>query len=205
MIRLDHHLPSVRFLEGLLVTIIAHFYNAIVRKHILSLSIHHLVGAEPVTHLIQVVVEVLEEIAVVSLSHSLSIITAQLGSNGVVQVDSQQLPVHLPLIDEGDGSIHLHRIHLADLVGNVAEVHDIQRVVVSLELANIGHLPFVGILPRLGNGSVVDHRRGAVETESSLLHILLDRVEWDLRCNFRFRALSTASSAQMNRTRAESP
>ena len=84
-------------------------------------------------------------------------------------------------------------------MGNVAEVHDVQRIVVSLKLANVCHLSLVGILPRLGDGTVVDHRGGAVETESSLLHILLDGVEWDLRRNFRLRARSMSLPAGQQR------
>ena len=40
-------------------------YDSIIRKHVLTLSIHHLVSAEPVSHLIKIVVEVFEEVTVI--------------------------------------------------------------------------------------------------------------------------------------------
>lgn len=65
VIWLHDHLPSIPLLEGLLVSASHRHYHSAIREAILSLSVHHLVGAKPMAHLVQVVVVVLEEVAVV--------------------------------------------------------------------------------------------------------------------------------------------
>lgn len=65
VIWLHDHLPRISLLEGLLVSASLHRYHSVIREAILSLSVHHLVGAKPMAHLVQVVVVVLEEVAVV--------------------------------------------------------------------------------------------------------------------------------------------
>ena len=65
MIRFDDHFPSISFLERLLVTTRLNYHHSVIRKAVFPLSIHHLIGTEPMTHLVQIIVEVFEEIAIV--------------------------------------------------------------------------------------------------------------------------------------------
>ena len=65
VIRLHDHFPSVSLLKGLLISESPHHYHSAVCEAVFSLSVHHLVGAKPLAHLVQIVVVVLEEVAVV--------------------------------------------------------------------------------------------------------------------------------------------
>ena len=129
-------------------------YDPIISQAVLSLAIHHLVGAQPLAHLVEFRVVVLEKVAIVS----------QRFANRVLHIHSQHLPVHLSLVDQRNGSEHLDLVHVPQLVRDIAEVHDVQRIVVTMERPDVRQLVSVRVLPGLGNGTIVNHRRSTVET-----------------------------------------
>lgn len=113
-------------------------------------------------------------------------------ADGVLRVHAQHLPVHLSLVNQSDGAEHLDLVNVAHRVRNVAEVHDVEWIIVAKEGANVREFLLVRVLPRLGNGSVVDHAGGAVEAQLSVLEVLHDGVHGALRVDFRLGTLSMA-------------
>lgn len=98
----------------------------------------------------------------------------------VVDVDDNDLPVGLTLIEESHDTEHLHLLDLTRLGDKLADLAHIQRVIVTLLLGLwVGD---IGVLPSLGEGTVVPEValvREAVADESklALLGVLLDGVE----------------------------
>lgn len=73
--------------------------------------------------------------------------TVEVGGAGVGNVDGDDLPVGLALVDEGKGAEHLHLLHLAAVAGGLADVAHVERIVVALGLSlRVGE---VGVLPSL--------------------------------------------------------
>jgi hypothetical protein len=98
----------------------------------------------------------------------------------VVHVNDDDLPVGLLLVEKGHDSKNLDLLDLSDVSNKLADLADVERVVVALRLGlGVGD---VGVLPGLGEGAVVPEValvREAVadEAELTLLRVLLDGVE----------------------------
>lgn len=205
VIGLNDHFPRISLLERLRVTTRHGSHHSVVRKTVLSLSVHHLVGAEPMAHLVQVVMEVLEEVAVVCAFTSLPTATSQLVRDGVLRIHAEHLPIHFALVDQRNGAIHLHLVNVAHVMREVAEVHDIQGIIIAEERADVRQLLLVRVLPGLRNCTVVDHAGSAVEAQFTILEILHNGVEGTLLVDFRLGALATRHLRAALRTREESP
>lgn len=78
-------------------------YNSIKGQSIFAFPIDHLVRTQPLPHLIQIRVEVLEKVAIVS----------KLRTHRVFHVYPQNLPIHLPLVNESDCPKHLHLVDVS--------------------------------------------------------------------------------------------
>lgn len=76
----------------------------------------------------------------------------ELGGEGVLDVDDDDLPVRLLLVEEGHDAQDLDLLHLAGVADELADLADVKRVVVALGLG-LG-VDMVGVLPGLGRGSV---------------------------------------------------
>jgi len=105
----------------------------------------------------------------------------QLGSEGVGNVYNNDLPVGLTLIEEGHDTENLDLFDLASETDLFANLANVEGVVVTLGLG-FG-VRVVGVLPGLRECTVVPDvtvMREAVanETQTTLLDVLLDGVEW---------------------------
>ena len=71
----------------------------------------------------------------------------QLGSQGVVDVDDDDLPVRLLLVEEGHDTEDLDLLDLSDVADELANLANVERVIVALGLGlGVDH---VGVFPRL--------------------------------------------------------
>ena len=77
----------------------------------------------------------------------------QSGGKGVVDVDDDDLPVGLTLVQEGHDTEDLDLLDLSDVSDGLTDLADVERVVVTVG-AGLGVL-LLGVLPGLGEGSVV--------------------------------------------------
>lgn len=77
----------------------------------------------------------------------------ELGGKGVVDVDDDDLPVGLTLVEEGHDAEDLDLLDLADVADSLTDLADVEGVVVTVG-ASLGVLG-VGVLPSLGEGTVV--------------------------------------------------
>jgi len=104
----------------------------------------------------------------------------QLVSQGILDIDDNDLPVGLALVQKSHKSESLDLFDLTSETDGLTDLADIQRIVITTGLGvvvNVG-----GILPGLGESTVVPDvtvvgETVADETELALLDILLDRVE----------------------------
>jgi len=104
----------------------------------------------------------------------------QLGSKRVVDVNDNDLPVSLLLVEKGHDTEDLDLLDLASVADELADLADIERIVVTLGLG-LG-VDGVGVLPGLGEGTVVPEVTLVGEAVSdvsklALLDVLLDGVE----------------------------
>merc|ERR1712000_163459 len=104
----------------------------------------------------------------------------QLGSKRVVDVNDNDLPVSLLLVEKGHDTEDLDLLDLASVADELADLADIERIVVTLGLG-LG-VDGVGVLPGLGEGTVVPEVTLVGEAVSdvsklALLDFLLDGVE----------------------------
>ena len=160
---------------------------------VLRLAIRNLVDAEPL-------VSGPEKAGKVSLD---VLDVVELRGEGVVDVNDDDLPVRLLLVKEGHDAKNLDLLHLAGVADELADLADVERVVVTLGLG-LG-VDVVGVLPGLerdgsaevrnsgkvvgncgraylGEGTVVPEvtlvgEAVADEPELALLGVLLDGVE----------------------------
>jgi hypothetical protein len=102
------------------------------------------------------------------------------GSERVVHVNDNDLPVSLTLVEESHDTKDLDLLDLTDLGDKLANLAHIERVVVTVHLGlRVGD---VGVLPGLGEGTVVPEvalvgEAVADEAQLALLGVLLDGVE----------------------------
>ena len=104
----------------------------------------------------------------------------ELGSKRVVDIDDNDLPVSLLLVEKGHDTEDLDLLDLTRVADKLTDLANIERVVVTLGLG-LG-VDGVRVLPGLGEAAVVPQValvREAVanEAELALLDILLDGVE----------------------------
>lgn len=98
----------------------------------------------------------------------------------VVDVDDDDLPVGLALVEEGHHAEDLDLLDLTRLGDELADLADVEGVVVAVLLGlGVGD---VGVLPGLGEGTVVPEvtlvgEAVADEAQLALLGVLLDGVE----------------------------
>lgn len=140
------------------------------RKSVLRLSIGNLVDPEPL-------VGSPDQTRKMSLN-VFNVI--ELGGERILDVDDDDLPVGLSLIEKGHDSENLDLLDLADVANLLANLTDIERVVVALGLGL--SMGCVGVLPSLRESTVVPDVtvvREAVANvaEPASLNILLDRIE----------------------------
>lgn len=104
---------------------------------ILGLSVGDLVDAEPLVggteKTGQVALDILDVV--------------QLGGKGVVDVDNDDLPVSLLLVEQGHNSEDLDLLDLTNVADELADLANVERVVVTLSLG-LG-VNGVGVLPSL--------------------------------------------------------
>jgi hypothetical protein len=86
----------------------------------------------------------------------------ELGSKGVVDIDDDDLPVGLTLVEEGHDAEDLNLLDLADVADGLANLADVEGVVVAVGLG-LGVLRR-GVLPGLGEGTASER---VVETVSA--------------------------------------
>jgi hypothetical protein len=102
------------------------------------------------------------------------------GSERVVHVNNDDLPVGLTLVEEGHDTEDLDLLDLADLGNELTDLAHVERVVVTVHLGlGVGD---VGVLPGLGEAAVVPEvalvgEAVADEAQLALLSVLLDGVE----------------------------
>jgi hypothetical protein len=106
-------------------------------KLVLGLAIGDLVDAEPL-------VGGAEEAGQVALN---VLDVVELGGQRVVHVDNHDLPVGLTLVEQGHDTEHLDLDDLSGLVDKLADLADVERVVVALGLGLL--VGDIGVLPRL--------------------------------------------------------
>ena len=104
----------------------------------------------------------------------------ELGSQGVVDVNDNNLPVSLLLVKEGHDAENLDLLDLAGVANELTNLANIERVVVTLGLGL--RVDGVGVLPGLGEATVVPkvalvREAVADEAELALLDVLLDGVQ----------------------------
>lgn len=104
---------------------------------VLGLAVGDLVDAEPFVGGTQKAGEVALDILDV----------VELGSQGVVDVDDDDLPVGLLLINQGHDTQNLDLLDLAGVANQLADLADVQRIIVTLGLG-LG-VDDVGVLPGL--------------------------------------------------------
>jgi hypothetical protein len=139
-------------------------------KLVLGLAIRNLVDTEPL-------VGGTEETRKVSLD---ILDVVQLGGERVVDINDNDLPVSLLLVEESHDTEDLDLLDLASVTNELTDLANIERVVVTLSLGL--RVNGVGILPSLGEGTVVPEVTLVGEAVSdvsklALLDILLDGVE----------------------------
>ena len=177
----DKPLPRLRTLPDNLHGILLVLALARERKLVLRLAIRNLIDTEPLVRCPQQPRQM--------PLHVLDIV--QLRRERVVDVDDDDLPVGLALVQQGHHAQHLHLLDVTRLGDQLADLADVERVIVALLLGlGVGD---VGVLPGLGEGTVVPQVafvREAVADEAklALLSVLLDGVE-----NFVFRDLNITS------------
>ncbi len=98
----------------------------------------------------------------------------------VVHVNNDDLPVRLALVEQSHNAKDLDLLHLTDLGNELADLADVERVVVTLLLGL--WVCNVRVFPGLGEGTVVPEvtlvwEAVADEAELTLLRVLLDGVE----------------------------
>jgi len=104
----------------------------------------------------------------------------QAGSKRVVDVNDNDLPVGLTLVEESHDTEDLDLLDLTGLGDELTNLADIEWVVVAVHLGlGVGG---VGVLPGLGEGTVVPEvalvgEAVADEAQLALLGVLLDGVE----------------------------
>lgn len=114
----------------------------------------------------------------------------ELGREGVVDVNDENLPVGLSLVEESHDSEDLDLLDLSGVTDGLTNLANVERVVIS---EGLGLGVSVGrVLPRLGERSVVPDvtlvgETVANETEFALLRVLEDRVELLFLRDFEFR------------------
>jgi hypothetical protein len=102
------------------------------------------------------------------------------GSERVVHVNNDDLPVSLTLVEEGHDTEDLDLLDLTDLGDELTDLAHVERVVVTVHLGlGVGD---VGVLPGLGEAAVVPEvalvgEAVADEAQLALLSVLLDGVE----------------------------
>jgi len=105
----------------------------------------------------------------------------QLGSERVENINDNDLPVGLTLIEEGHDAKNLDLFDLTSETDLFADLANIERIVVTLGLGF--RVRVVRVLPGLRKGTIVPDvtvmgEAVANETQTTLLDILLDGVEW---------------------------
>lgn len=137
---------------------------------VLGLSVGDFVDAEPLVGGAEKAGEVTLDV--------LDVVEA--GSERVVDVDDDDLPVGLALVEESHDTEDLDLLDLTGLGDELADLADVERVVVAVHLGlGVGD---VGVLPGLGEGTVVPEvalvgEAVADETQLALLGVLLDGVQ----------------------------
>lgn len=160
LVALVHHLGSVAAVLGLTRE----------GELVLGLAVGDLVDAEPL-------VGGADEARQVAL-HILDVV--ELRGERVVDVDHNDLPVRLALVEQGHHTEHLDLLDLARVADLLADLDHVERVVVTLGLGVGVHR--VRVLPGLREGTVVPdvalvRERVADVAKLALLSVLLERVE----------------------------
>lgn len=137
---------------------------------VLGLAVRDLVDAEPL-------VGGTDEAGEVTLN-ILNVV--ELGGKRVVDVNDNDLPVGLLLVEKGHDTEDLDLLDLAGVADELADLADVERVIVTLGLG-LG-VDGVGVLPGLGEGTVVPEvalvgEAVADEAKLALLGVLLDGVQ----------------------------
>lgn len=134
----DELLPSVGTLLDDIVGVLLVLALAGEGELVLGLAVGDLIDAEPLVGGAQKTGQMTLDVLNV----------VQLGSQGVVDVDNNDLPVGLLLIDQGHDTQNLDLLDLAGVADQLTDLAHIQRVVVTLGLG-LG-VDRVGVLPGLG-------------------------------------------------------
>jgi hypothetical protein len=166
----DELVPRLRTLANDLSRILAILALAREGKLVLGLAIRDLVDAEPLIRGTQQARKVTLDI--------LNVI--QLGSERIIDVDDDNLPIGLALVQQRHHAQHFDLLDLAGFGDEFADLAHVERVVVALLLGfGVGD---VGVFPRLREGAVVPEvalvwEAVAHEAQLALLGVLLDGVE----------------------------
>jgi hypothetical protein len=166
----DELLPRLGALANDLHGVLAVLALAGEGELVLRLAVWDLVNAEPLIGGAKETGEVALDI--------LDVVQAR--SERVVDVDDNDLPVGLTLVKESHDSENLDLLDLTGLGDKLADLADVQRVVVTLLLGlGVGD---VGVLPGLREGTVVPEvtlvgEAVSDEAQLALLGVLLDWVE----------------------------
>jgi len=112
----------------------------------------------------------------------------QLGSERVGNVDNNDLPISLALVEEGHDTENLDLFDLANVTDLFADLANVEGVIVTLGFGF--RVRVVGVLPGLREGTVVPDvtvmgEAVANETQTTLFDVLLDGVEWFVLGDFK--------------------
>lgn len=123
----------------------------------------------------------------------------ELGGKRVVHVNDDDLPVRLLLVEQRHDAEDLDLLDLAGVADQLANLADVERIVVALGLG-LG-VDGVGVLPGLGEGTVVPQVALVGEAVSdvsqlALLDVLLDGVEELVLGDLEGNGLANAKSPE---------
>jgi hypothetical protein len=166
----DETLPGLSALADNVKSVVLVLALASEGKLVLRLAIGNLVDTEPL-------IGGTEKTGQVSLN-VLNVV--QLGSERVVDINDNDLPVSLLLVEESHDTEDLDLLDLTGVTDELTDLADIERIVVALSLGL--RVDSVGVLPGLGEGTIVPEVTLVGEAVSdvsklALLDVLLDGVE----------------------------
>lgn len=91
------------------------------------------------------------------------------GGQGIVSVDSDELPVSLALVDEAEGAEHLHLHYITHLVYRLADLDNVDGVLVSLQALKAREV-VLRCLPSLRKGAVVPLQVAVLQNAEKCAH-----------------------------------
>jgi hypothetical protein len=166
----DETLPGLSALADNVKSVVLVLALASEGKLVLRLAIGNLVDTEPL-------IGGAEKTRQVSLN---VLDVVQLGGERVIDINDNDLPVSLLLVEESHDTEDLDLLDLTGVTDELTDLADIERIVVALSLGL--RVDSVGVLPGLGEGTIVPEVTLVGEAVSdvsklALLDVLLDGVE----------------------------